>query len=174
MTAIQLGLLAGEPRQSQVLAPEDFAVDDIDSSVFTTSNTGDSTAKLPTSALVIISSYIPAEALGFYVTATALLRYPYGRGDAIIAGCAIVFVILLVLVANTRIPHNERSKRRLALALSFAVLAACAYISALPQSFVHEWQPYTSTVGAVVLLGASILLPVLGDLFRFMPIVRGR
>lgn len=171
MTAVQLGLLTGEPRESEAVG---FAVDDIDQSVLTPSPGEASQPKLPTSALVIITSYIPAEALGFYVTSTALLRYPHGWGDGILAICSLIFVTLLVLVAHARIPANARSRSKLGLALFFAVFAAGVYIAALPQSFVHEWRLYTSTVGAVVLLGASILLPALGDLLHFSPSLRGR
>jgi hypothetical protein len=171
MTAVQLGLLTREPREPAVAR---FAVDDIDPSVLTPSTTEAPQSKLPTSALVILTSYIPAEALGFYVTSTALLRYPHGWGDKILAICSLIFVTLLVLVAHTRIPVGARSRRKLWLALFFAVFAASVYIAALPQSFFHEWRPYTSTVGAIVLLGASILLPALGELFHFSPSLRGR
>lgn len=171
MTAVQLGLLSRESRKPTATS---FAVDDIDASVLTPDAADASKPNLPTSALVIITSYIPAEALGFYVTATALLRYPHGGGDEILAVCSLVFVALLVLVAYARIPTSTRSKRKLWLALFFAVIAAGAYIAALPQSFVHDWRPYTSTVGAVVLLGASIVLPALGELLHFSPSLRGR
>jgi hypothetical protein len=171
MTAVQLGLLTREPGEP---AATRFEVDDIDPSVLTSSPGEASRPKPPTSALVIITSYIPAEALGFYVTSTALLRYPRGWGDGILAICSLIFVTLLVLVAHARIPVDVRSRRKLGLALFFAVFAASVYIAALPQSFVHQWPPYTSTVGAVVLLGASILLPALGELFHFSPSLRGR
>lgn len=168
MGAIQLGQTARWPLHEASRGLEQFEVDDIDASVFSSDQSNVVAHRLPKSALTTIASYIPAEALGFYVTATALLGYPRGRGDALIAGCSLVLVAVLVLVgySNNR-ASGPTSPYRLFLALFFAIFAACVYISALPQSFIHEWPPYTSKVGAVVLLGSSILMPAMGELLKF-------
>jgi hypothetical protein len=169
MTAVQLGLMTGAPLPPAPTIAGPLTVDDIDLSVLA-SGGGQRRRPGPAgSALVIITSYIPAEALGFYVTATALLRYPHGLGDGLIAASTLLLVALLVLAAHARIPAETRSKRKLGLAISFALVAAGVYIAALPQSFAHEWRPYTSAVGAVVVIGSSILLPTLGELLHFTP-----
>ena len=62
MTAVQLGLLTRERRESAAAC---FVVDDIDLSVLTPSPGEASQSKLPTSALVIITSYIPGRGTRF-------------------------------------------------------------------------------------------------------------
>ena len=174
MTAIHLGLMARNPIHGLEQNVTDFQVDDIDTRVLIPENPLGPAKKATDTALLVVSAYIPAEALGFYLTATALLEYPKGWTDAGIAVVTLGFVALLVLAPNVQSQDAVRSGWRLTLALLFALTAACAYIAALPQSFVHQWPPYTSSVGAVVVIGCSILLPALGTITKFNPPMRQR
>jgi hypothetical protein len=170
MTAIQLGLWAREPRDQSVAPGLQFLVDEIDASAFQAPTPGpNSSKKAVTSAITIVAAYIPAEAIGFYVTATALLGYPRGTADALIAGVSLALVVVLVCAAHGRGVEAVRQSSRLRVALAFSLVAASVYIAAMPQSFVHEWHPYTSRVSAVALLAFSIVLPAFGQLLRFAP-----
>jgi hypothetical protein len=116
------------------------------------------------SALDAVAVYVPAEGIGFYVAATALIGAPTLAQDVFVFILTIAIVGVLVVLSHHRTSRSHRSSKRLAQALLFAVFGAALYMSAMPYSFAHTWGPYTPTISGVVVLAAAILMPAIGTI----------
>ncbi|MEV0797310.1 hypothetical protein AB0I34_06455 [Kribbella sp. NPDC050281] len=171
MGAMQLGRLARSPSSG---VPASVVVDDIEISTNSrdrgrpsrpgarAGGTDAPAGDRIRAALDAIAVYVPAEALGFYVAASAFIGAPTFGQDVFVFTVTIVIVGVLVVLAQQQGPGPERSARRLGLALLFAIVGAALYMSAMPYSFAHRWSPYTPTMSGVVILAAAILMPAIG------------
>jgi hypothetical protein len=115
-------------------------------------------------ALEAVSAFVPGEALGFYITANALLPSQGVRQDIILTMVTLGLSALLVSAPYLGSEPTQRSKRKLVAALVFAVIGGLIYLFALPTSFIHSWSVYTPQVGGIVVIAAAIAMPVLGSL----------
>jgi hypothetical protein len=167
MGAIQLGRLAyALPRMDATHIP----VDDIDHSTFA-QDEGQSLGldRRAQAALTIVSTFVPGEALAFYITTSALLASHAAVTDLAVALATLSIVAVLVVTSHLDIPRYRRSRRRLCVALALALAGAAIYLAAMPNSASHNWSMYSPRVSAAVVLAASILMPAIGHALGFRP-----
>ena len=157
MGAYSSGRLASRPRQADVVYVEsdDITIEEPQASPSIFGNADPNSKDI----LAGITAFLPAEALAFHTLAGAFLGEQPPLADAILTFAILALVSALVLLGWFRTPHNSRAKDRLVWAIALSTWAAAAYMAAMPDSFAHEWDFYTPTVGGLVALASAILIP---------------
>jgi hypothetical protein len=111
-----------------------------------------------------VTAFVPGEALGFHVLSIAFLGKASPQADFILTLTILALVTSLVWLAWRNNTPKPSSKANLFKAIGFALISALAYMAALPDSFAHDWSVYTPTIGGLVIIALTILLPQLAAL----------
>lgn len=122
-------------------------------------------------AISVVSQYIPAEMLGFYITVLSLYQ-PVSNSQkwGTFFGCmafGLVYTVLAHMSAVKRNPPPADSSRSATQVIGLFLLPVIAFTiwsGAMPNSPFESFAWFSPNVGAIAVVGSSILLPLISHL----------